>query len=759
MAQPVPVTQPAGPAAAPPGEPRVNVVMLDGSSFSVPESELPAAIAAGAKIDTGAVAERKGQLRKADAASSLPTLAQSAVQSVPFVGGMLSQELAAATGRTMAEVEAEQVMSPLASALGTAGGIGLQIAATSGLGAGALGAKGAQASVAARTALGAGEGAFYGAGSAVNDAWLHDQPLTAESLLTSAGGGALFGGALAGGLSVVGERLERAAAQKFTEKAGTAARTAKAGELVGQDLRTLQEAGISPRMVDQAFKEGIFKHGQLSPLEVQTAVASRLAAADAKVMAIGQQLESSAQTVDLLKLVKGAAKETGGGAIADLIKSGAVGAADELAPVSRVMQIRQSLLAEPAAAGFVKKIDDKLYDLAFQVEPRFGVDTAEALSRQRDFLRPLARAADEAVAAGPGAGMFAGAGAGAVPGAAGAAAGKAAGGGFADVLGALGRQGDHLGAIGAVLSMAGSAHPATAFLSMAAGNILRRVADNPARIADTLLETLGHVSKATNLTREELAQAVTAAVTHGSGSAGGIAAGKLAALDGAGAGSRTFAERALKQGATDADVQAIRQQLLTAEQNNLQNGHPDVGSAIARQRQLLVAALPPPTGNPAAPAALSRPGLGPSPKQVQKYNDTLRGLTMPMGVLARVGRGRATDTEVRTVAVAFPALAARAGQMMLDLAAKSDRVVSLSTKRAVEILRQGASFDPAVTPSKVARIQKLTYALAPAPGRGGAAAGGDSIRVNSKGLGEIEIGDRISNSMMDASDEARGAKK
>lgn len=749
MAEPLPATAVQTPAA----EPRVNIITLDGASYSVPESELPEAIAKGAKIDTGAVAAQKGLMRKADAASALPTLAQSAVQSVPFVGGMLSEELAAATGKTAADVEAEQIMSPLASALGTAGGIGLQIAATSGLGAGALGAKG---SIAARTALGAGEGAFYGAGSAVNDAWLHDQPLTAESLLTSAGGGALFGGALAGGLSVVGERLERAAAQKFTEKAGTAARTAKAGELVGQDLRTLQEAGISPRMVDQAFKEGIFKHGQLSPLEVQTAVASRLAAADAKVLAIGQQLESSAQTVDLLKLVKGAAKETGDGAIADLIKSGAVGAADELAPVSRVMQIRQSLLAEPAAAGFVKKIDDKLYDLAFQVEPRFGVDTAEALARQRDFLRPLARAADEAVAAGPGAGMFAGAGAGT----AGAAAQKAgtAGGGFADVLGALGRQGDHLGAIGAVLSMAGSAHPAAAFLSMAAGNILRRVADNPARITDTLLETLGHVSKATNLTREELAQAVTAAVTHGSGSAGGRAAGALAALDGAGAGSRTFAERALKQGATDADVQVIRQQLLTAEQNNLVNGHPDVGSAIARQRQLLVAALPPPTGNPAAPAALSRPGLGPSPKQVQKYNDTLRGLTMPMGVLARVGRGLATDTEVRTVAVAFPALAGRFGQMLLNEAAKAGRVVSLSTKRAVEILK-GASFDPAVTPSKVARIQALTYAPAPAPGRGGAAAGGDRIRVNQKGLASIDLGDRISLGMMDAGDEARGAKK
>lgn len=724
------------------------MVLLDGSSFSVPESELPAAIAAGAKIDTGEVAAEKGALRKADAASSLPTFAQSAVQSVPFVGGALSQSVASMTGRTMAEVEAEQAMSPLASGLGTAAGIGLQIAGTAGLGEIGLGAKAGQASIAGRTALGAGEGAFYGAGSAVNDAWLGDHPLTAESLLTSAGGGALFGGALAGGLSVVGERLERAAAGKYAEKAGGAARTAKAGELVGQDLRAMSEAGISPKMVDQAFKEGIFKHGQMTPLEVQTAVASRLADADARIAAIGGQLETSGQSVNLLQLVKGAAKETGDGAIADLIKSGAVSAADELAPVSRVMQIRQALLPEPAAAGFVKKIDDKLYDIAFQVEPRFGVETAEALARQRDFLRPLARVADQAVAEGPGA-LFA---------AAPLAAAKATG-GFTGALEALGRQGDHLGAIGAILSMAGSAHPAAAFLSMAAGNILRRVADNPSRIADTLLDTLTHVSKATNLTREELGAAVAAAVTHGAGAAGGSAGGKLPALAGlGGVGEQTFAKYALKGGATDADVQVVRQALLSAEQNNLQNGHPAIADGITRQRQILVAAVPPPTGNPSAPAALGRPNLGPTAKQTKKYNDTLRALSMPMGVLSRVGRGQASDTEVRTVALAFPALAARAGQMMLDLAAKADRPVSLSTKRAVEILK-GASFDPAVTPSKVARIQALVYSPAPAPGRGGAAEGGQSMRVNQKGLASVDLGDRISLGMTDASDEARGAKK
>ena len=110
------------------------------------------------------------------------------------------------------------------------------------------------------------------------------------------------------------------------------------------------------------------------------------------------------------------------------------------------------------------------------------------------------------------------------------------------------------------------------------------------------------------------------------------------------------------------------------------------------------------------------------------------------------------------MAQAYPALAARAGQMMLDLAAKSDSPVSLSTKRAVEILK-GRSFDPAVTPSKVARIQALAYSAAPAPGRGGAAEGGNRLRVNQAGMASIDLGDRISLGMMDASDEARGAKK
>lgn len=754
MAEPVPVTQPqtAAPTGAP-AELRVNVVLPDGSSYSIPESELPTAIARGARIDTGEVAAKKGLLRGAEQASALPTVAQSAVQTLPFVGAPLSQGIATLTGKTAAEVEAEQTMHPLASALGTTAGVGAQVAATVATGgaegavagSGRIAAMSPAARILARTAGGAAEGAFYGAGSAANEAWLKDQPLTAESMLAAAGGGALFGGALAGGFSIAGEGLGRAAG--YAQKSGTAARAAKASDLVGQDLRALEEAGLTPRSIDQAFKEGILTHGQVSPLEMQTAVAARLSQVEQRIAQMGGQIEQSGQTVNLLGMVKAAAKGDGEQTLKELITRGAITAADETASIARVMEIRGGLLADKAAAGFVRKLDDKLYDMAFLIEPRFGVEVGETLAKQRDLLRPLARVADEAVASGH------------VPAALMGTAAKAGGaeaGGFTGVLAALGRQGDHLGAIGALASMAASANPAAAFVAMGAGNLLRRVAENPTRIAETVLEGLGSVATATNLTREELAAAVTQAVVRGAGPTSAAIRKAVPALGGVG--EKTFSERALRTTATDADVQQIRDSLMLAEQNSLANGHPDVAAGVARQRALLIAALPPPSGNPNAPAALSRPQLGPSQKQVRTYNDTLRGLTQPLGVIARVGQGRASDTEVRTVALAYPALAARAGQMMLDLAAKESKPVALSTKRAVEILK-GASFDPAVTPSKVARIQALAYAPAPAPGRGGAAAGGERIRVNQKGLSEIDLGDRISVGMMDASDEARGAKK
>lgn len=56
-----------------------------------------------------------------------------------------------------------------------------------------------------RGVSGAAEGAIYGVGQNITDATLHNEPLTAESMLEYGGMGALFGGGLAAGTTAIGE--------------------------------------------------------------------------------------------------------------------------------------------------------------------------------------------------------------------------------------------------------------------------------------------------------------------------------------------------------------------------------------------------------------------------------------------------------------------------------------------------------------------------------------------------------------------------
>lgn len=110
-------------------------------------------------------------------------------------------------------------------------------------------ARGARAAV-----TGATEGAVYGAGQAIGDASLRNEPITVEKILAGAGHGALFGGALgagvvgAGGLLAKGASAAKTGAESVIQRlankeAGEAA--AQGESMIGKLLRsTSEEAAI-----------------------------------------------------------------------------------------------------------------------------------------------------------------------------------------------------------------------------------------------------------------------------------------------------------------------------------------------------------------------------------------------------------------------------------------------------------------------------------------------------------------------------------
>lgn len=673
-------------------------ILIDGAPYTVPPDQLDQAIRAGAVVETPEQQLARQQRKEAAQGSSIPAAIAGAAESLPFVGGAVSKALEPDAAKRQMQAETH----PIAHALGTVGGLGAQAAGmilsggteAAAEGAGLIG-DAAEMSMLGRTAtralVGAGEGSIYGAGNAVNQAVLGNHPLTAEMLLSGAGDGALLGGVLAGGFSLGGEALGGA-----VEKVGNSARAKTLGNIVDEDLNSLREAGLGQREINRAFKEGLIEPTD-TPLSVQSKLSARLGQVQQDLGELGQKIDSSGQTVNLRNLIVKAGTETGAPDWANLIQPG-----DDAASFGRLAQVRQQLAKQTskAARGLMLDLDDAILSKAGNISAEVGEQARGILNDSREFYGPLANAADAAVAAGH------------VP--------KGA-----NAMDALLRNGSHFAMWGTVAKMA-NGHLAAPFVGLSAANFLRRVVQNPEAIAATFLKGITGVAKATGTSAESLEGAVAAAL-KGSARATAPAASGLT----------------LAHNATDADVERLRAKLDAAARQTVA-GNPYVARQQQTMRAVLASALPPPAAHPYLPASLQRKQLGPHPKGIIRYNQTLRAITNPAAVIADLGRGRASKMETDTLHAVYPEITMRAGKMLLNASADDGKTASAQLRRAIETLT-GVPFDPALDPAKIARIQAGAFAPQEPPAK--AQPQGGAMKLNQKGLASLDLGERTSRGM------------
>ena len=287
-------------AGIPENEPRVNVVAPDGTRGTIPASGLEAAKNAGYDVLTDAQvtkARRKEAYGDSEFAAGAAGLARGATLGLSDVAltktGLVNPETlsglkeenplvstASEVGGNLlpflvpggAEVKAGQVaveagvaakaaaaaakLAParLASELGHGGAKIAEKAAASILGDASTGIAESAVRRGLTTGFGSAlEGAAYGAGTAISEDALGDKELTAESLLTHVGLGALFGGVVGGGMGAVSGRggrklattLDEAAPNDFAVAADEAAVAAR-GEGNAADTVDAVAAGTSP---------------------------------------------------------------------------------------------------------------------------------------------------------------------------------------------------------------------------------------------------------------------------------------------------------------------------------------------------------------------------------------------------------------------------------------------------------------------------------------------------------------------------------
>lgn len=185
------------------------------------------------------------------------------------------------------------------------------------------------------------EGSLFGVGQAVSDASIHDVPLTAERIVAAAGHGALLGGGLGVGTSVLGA-VARGGATKVNSLLGhvEASEARLAGELgaavpqteaAAQSLAgraerefTLKAYGFTPELTQQlrAAGDGIEQRvvrmasdgelakaigkseGQILSASEKAAGAIKLQeATSAKLAALGEEMAQAGAKTDLQKLV------------------------------------------------------------------------------------------------------------------------------------------------------------------------------------------------------------------------------------------------------------------------------------------------------------------------------------------------------------------------------------------------------------------------------------------------------------------------
>jgi hypothetical protein len=695
------------------GQP-VPIAGADGSYYTVDPKDLPQELAAGSRVATPEELAHRQALKQAGGAGGMAdTAIGAAAGSIPFIGGALESHISSPIER-----EANPGMHALGTGLGVAGQVAGTVA-TGGLegmleGGGLLdtAAMSTAERAGARALLGAGEGSFYGAGGAVNDAVLGNHPLTGEMLLQNAAGGALLGAGLGGGLSLGGDYAAGA-----LSRVGNSARTAALGSIVDSDVNELAQAGLGQPEINRAFREGLVQPG-----DTPAAVQGRLAEATQKnaqaLQELGQKVDMSGQTFNLRQHLVDAGQTPGltepeGGLFASLIQPG-----DEAAPFTRVQQVREALSAQEqavqmseagrsAAGGVRQALDDSIIQKLANLPGEAGDKARTLLSDQEGFLKPLVKITDAAVKSQH------------VP----AGVASAPGGGLAALL----REGVHFAGWTSIAKL--DPHIGSAFMALSAANFLRKVVMNPGEIAGTYLKGLQGLAKATGKSQEALESAVGHALQGTYHAAGPVSA---------------YESLILPHDATDQDVSRVRGNLTDAQKTMIA-GNPNLTHPLMAQRGMLLKALPPPNANPNLPASMARPELGPSPKAINTYNDTLHGIAQPLQVIAHMGSGRASKDQVAAMRAAYPQISARAGHMLLNASADSGKMASPQLVRAIETLR-GGKIDPATAPVKVARLQQV-FAPAAAPGQGGANGSGSGMKLNQKGLSNIDVGERISRGM------------
>jgi hypothetical protein len=218
--------------------PTIRVVSQQGDATDITPDMLPAYQARGFTVDTPeASANRAAAQSVADNTSTAKAALFAGARGLTLGG---SDAIARLIGGEDARLELEHNIqgAPIASTLGSLAGALLTP------GVGELGAAIREGGGILRAAGAAGaEGALYGAGNAVSELALSNDPLTAEhvasvlssNVLLGGGIGGVAGGAFAGverGLQLAGERLG----------AATAARAAVDG--LPEDLATLDDAGL-----------------------------------------------------------------------------------------------------------------------------------------------------------------------------------------------------------------------------------------------------------------------------------------------------------------------------------------------------------------------------------------------------------------------------------------------------------------------------------------------------------------------------------
>lgn len=236
----------------------VNLITPEGQTVSVPEEAVAAALERGFKVESGdqgiARAAHEGELADYQGVNDTARAFAGSALSAATLG---VSDILGATRDDMLAREAH----PIASTIGTVGGAVIPSLLAPGEGAlaslsrltptgqlsniasriVASGAeKGLIKKVGASVAAGALEGGVQNAGMYLADAALQDKPLSAEAFVGAMGHGALFGGAIGGGLSIGESALVRA--KKLYPKQQI---SREAAETTAEDARAQLTASIA----------------------------------------------------------------------------------------------------------------------------------------------------------------------------------------------------------------------------------------------------------------------------------------------------------------------------------------------------------------------------------------------------------------------------------------------------------------------------------------------------------------------------------